>query len=377
MLNFKPLKNEFMKNIHLLKNTITIVFMFFIHNFLFAQENDSKITFLQDSFDFGMLNELDGEVKHTFKFVNTGQDSLLLTAVDASCGCTTPFWDKKAILPGDSGKIVVAFNPMNRPGSFQKSITVNSNANPGIHLLQISGNVKPKRLTTEDLFPVEIGGIRLESKFVNFGTITAHKTVNKIIQAYNQTEDTIRFSERIVSGDYITVKYEPNFVAPKQETSIIITYDPVKRNDLGFMNDAIALFTDENEVSHKSLSIYATILEYFPPMTEEELAKAPKIQFEKDMFDFGHVNKGDNLTYTFNFKNIGKEKLLIRKTKSNCPCTEVDLNQMDFKKEAEGEIKITLDTKGITGSQIKRVTIFSNDPTLPAKDLVVKAYIRD
>ncbi len=366
-----------MKNIHLLKNTIAIVLMFFIHNFLFAQENGNKITFLKESHDFGMLNELDGEVKHVFKFINTGKDSLLLTAVDAACGCTTPYWDKKAILPGDTGKIVVAFNPLNQPGSFEKSITVNSNATQGIHLLKISGNVKPKRLTTEDIFPTAIGGIRFESKFVNFGTITSNKTVDKTIKAYNQSEDTIRFSDRVVSGDYIAVKYNPNYVAPKQETRITITYDPVKRNDLGFMNDAIALFTDEKDQSHKSLFVYATILEYFPPMTDEELEKAPKIQFEEDMFDFGHVNKGDNLTHTFKFKNTGKEKLLIRKTKSNCSCTEVELDKMDFKKDTEGEIKITLDTESISGSQIKRVTVFSNDPTLSAKDLVIKAYIRD
>ena len=62
--------------------------------------NDSnaiaKIEFPQKSFNFGDLQE--GEiVTHTFRFKNTGTKSLVILNVEASCGCTTPKYDKKPI----------------------------------------------------------------------------------------------------------------------------------------------------------------------------------------------------------------------------------------------------------------------------------------
>src|SRR5690606_3303609 len=42
-----------------------------------------------DSYDFGEIKE--GEkVEHEFRFINTGSSPLIISNVQASCGCTTP-----------------------------------------------------------------------------------------------------------------------------------------------------------------------------------------------------------------------------------------------------------------------------------------------
>ena len=69
--------------------------------------NDSnaiaKIEFPQKSFNFGDLQE--GEiVSHTFHFKNTGTKSLVIHNVEASCGCTTPKYDKKPNKNGHDGQ---------------------------------------------------------------------------------------------------------------------------------------------------------------------------------------------------------------------------------------------------------------------------------
>ena len=65
---------------------------------------------------------------HEFVFTNNGNQPLVLTAVKASCGCTTPSWTKEPVLPGQSGHIKASYNSKNRPGRFHKSITITSNA---------------------------------------------------------------------------------------------------------------------------------------------------------------------------------------------------------------------------------------------------------
>jgi hypothetical protein len=63
--------------------------------------------------------------------------------VQPSCGCTAPEWSKEPIAPGAKGKIRAVYNSYARPGSFQKYITVKSNAEGGDVALTIKGVVEP------------------------------------------------------------------------------------------------------------------------------------------------------------------------------------------------------------------------------------------
>ncbi|MGM0581203.1 MAG: DUF1573 domain-containing protein [Bacteroidota bacterium] len=366
-----------MKNIHLLKSPLAIVFLFFFHIAVYAQNNTAKITFLEEMHDFGTIDEAGGTAQYTFKFVNSGTDSIKLTSVRASCGCTTPFWEKRALMPGDTGKIEVAYNPLNRPGKFAKTVTVRTSGEPETKILRISGYVEPKAKTVEDEYGTELGGIRLKSKFINFGNITTEKPVTKTMEVFNQTEDTITILDRFVSADFIKVTKLPAILPPKKSAEVEINYLPKVKDDLGFMNDPLTLFTDEVENSNKALNVIATINEYFPPMTEEELANAPHIKFETLEYDFGHIDEGDKLSHSFKFTNTGKDTLNIRKTKTTCGCTVSELEKMDYSPNESGEIKISFDSKGRRGTQIKRITLFTNDPTAPTQDLIIKAYVRD
>ncbi|MDZ7740844.1 MAG: DUF1573 domain-containing protein [Bacteroidota bacterium] len=75
-----------------------------------------------------------------FTFTNKGQKPLVLSNVRASCGCTVPQWPREPVAPGEKGEIKVKYNT-NRPGSFNKSITVNSNAANSMVRLRIKGQV--------------------------------------------------------------------------------------------------------------------------------------------------------------------------------------------------------------------------------------------
>ena len=109
--------------------------------------NDSnaivKIEFPQKSFNFGDLQE--GEiVSHTFHFKNTGTKSLVIHNVEASCGCTTPKYDKKPIPPGGEGKIEVEFNSSGRYGKQYKVINIFANVPEKVIELKIIANIKNK-----------------------------------------------------------------------------------------------------------------------------------------------------------------------------------------------------------------------------------------
>lgn len=101
----------------------------------FAQEdkvfdepvNGPKIVFKESSFNFGDINQGD-IVEHVFAFENVGNEPLILSNVQTTCGCTAPSWPKEPILPGKAGEITVKFNSRGKIGMQNKIITVISNA---------------------------------------------------------------------------------------------------------------------------------------------------------------------------------------------------------------------------------------------------------
>ncbi len=92
------------------------------------QKNGAVITWEKKSHDFGNIVQGD-KVEHTFHFTNTGNEPLIITNVQVSCGCTTPKgWPRDPIPPGASGEITVGYNSTGRSGVQSKPVTLVTNA---------------------------------------------------------------------------------------------------------------------------------------------------------------------------------------------------------------------------------------------------------
>lgn len=107
------------------------------------QEKLTQIEWYETEHDFGQITE--GEkATYRFKFKNTGSHPLILKKVKPSCGCTTPDYSKDPVAPGEEGYIDVTYDSHGRPGQFNKSVTVETNTEPRIHILRIKGEVLAK-----------------------------------------------------------------------------------------------------------------------------------------------------------------------------------------------------------------------------------------
>lgn len=105
-----------------------------------ADSSGAVMEVQSDSYDFGEIKE--GEkVEHEFTFTNTGNEPLIISKVQASCGCTTPEYSKNPIAPGEAGKVKVVFNSAGQSGKQHKVITVTSNAASPNALLHLRGEV--------------------------------------------------------------------------------------------------------------------------------------------------------------------------------------------------------------------------------------------
>lgn len=119
-----------------------------------SQSNDGKnkeaaaeITFTETEHDFGNI-EQDSKAEFAFAFTNTGKDTLVINNVHTSCGCTVPDWTREPVMKKKSGVVTVVYNTR-AMGSFNKTITVYSNASNSQVTLKIKGTVVPKSESPE------------------------------------------------------------------------------------------------------------------------------------------------------------------------------------------------------------------------------------
>jgi hypothetical protein len=99
------------------------------------------ITWEKSTYDFGDVRQGD-KVEHTYTFTNTGNEPLIITNVQVTCGCTTPKgFPRDPIAPGQTGDITVAFNSTGKVGKQNKVVTVVSNSVGKTNQISFTTNV--------------------------------------------------------------------------------------------------------------------------------------------------------------------------------------------------------------------------------------------
>lgn len=117
----------------------------------FAQ---AKIEFKakDNTIDYGTVTKEQDSGIRVFEFTNTGNQPLIITNVQSTCGCTVPTKPTQPIMPGKSDKIEVKYN-MN-PGPIRKTITVESNAT-NVEGGRVSLKIKGEVIVKQEVNPLE------------------------------------------------------------------------------------------------------------------------------------------------------------------------------------------------------------------------------
>jgi len=346
-----------------MKKVLILIFAVTICFSLDAQQAQSKMQLLETEHDFGKFKEEAGRQTYDFVVTNTGNDPLVIQNIVASCGCTTPDWTRSPIPAGGKGKITAIYDPKDRPGPFNKTLSVYSNSKPEVVVLTIKGEVIPHEKTVEELFTFPVGSVRFESNHLAFTNVKKTEKKIRVMQLINNSDKDAKV-EFINLPPHLSLKTTPEVLKPGQKGMIEGTFDATKHTSWGNVSDMVKVKV--NDVVQENVYYYvsANLVEDFSSLTKEEIENAPVFQIPSTTVDLGKIKGSTQNDVEFKFKNAGKSDLILRYIRSTCGCTAVQQgNQgVGIKPGESGSIKATFNSGSYSGKVTKAIYVYTNDP---------------
>lgn len=334
-----------------------------------------QIKWLHTEHDFGAFDEDLAEVECRFRFVNTGNEAVVINNARATCGCTTPQYTHEPIAPGDTADIRVSYNAIGRPGKFSKKIYVYTNTVPDRSTLTISGTVIGASNTVQSRFPVDAGRLKLRNSTVAFGDVTRGKIKSQFLEAYNQSSDTLR---PVWSGvpDYIQIATAPEAVAPGEQVTFTLFLNSSKAPEWGINIADMTLRADRSDRTGTDIESIAIVSEDFSTMTDAERRRSPMSRISPLKIDLGRVDTSEPIDVTVSIGNDGKDPLLIRRAYTIDSGVTANADRPSVKHGNTATVRIHINPAEIDGDIINsRINIITNDPVTPLTTVRVTGEI--
>ncbi len=254
--------------------------LLFVSALITESQAQPKISFDKKRHNFGDV--IYGSMPTTFfKFVNTGNEALILKKVNSSCGCTSPFWTRDSVQPGDSGFIKVVFNSRGyKNKDFAKSVFVQSNAktnkydnNDKMVVLYITGHVVPKDKFVPQ-YPVEVS-----TNMIRYGKIVQGKKYTEKFKIYNKGDSTLTvINIKQNAGLKFITKPEHIVIPPGDSITVNLIY-PTKNANPGNFYDIFKLETNipvkqTVNISEKGFPVSGTLITKEEAKQEKKKEKA-------------------------------------------------------------------------------------------------------
>lgn len=337
-----------------------------------AQNSINNLKFNKLIHDFGTFDINDGKKSFTFTFKNSGSTPVVIQTVISSCGCTTPTWTKKPIMPGETGEIHITF--LNDQGAFpfEKSLSVYITDIPKPVILRIRGIVKDKNFKITDSYPSGIGPLKMKSTKINAGMVSKGISKEFQIEVYNDSKKSIKVIPSNISKG-LSIETEPAVLAAESTGILKVKLNPDLSSGWGKSNLWAMLKINDKTYTLPKLEFSCVIIDNFSTLTREQITNAPLPIATNSNIDFGSVKKGTLANVTFEIKNYGSSDFIIHKAESSSDLTVS--YQTKTLPEKSSKISVKINTSKMKGKINEAVTLITNAPSRPQMNLIVEGIV--
>ncbi len=362
---------------------LSFLFVSFLLTVGYAQ--NSTLDFEETEFDFGKI-EFQDTLIHRFYFKNTSEDEIKILDISTDCACTFSNDNtEKSISKDERTFIELVFLPYNY-GTFVKVFTVKTDK-AGTQILMLKGQLQPILDKERDFkYALEkTPKIRTRTKYLHFGNVLNKIPITKKFDFYNSSEEDFVFTGKMEMSEHLQVRFDSTHILKSGETSAIyVIYDPVLKNDFGYVEDVVTLFGEQNKKNAKlTFKVTANVEEYFPTLNAEMLEAYPELKIEDDYINLGsHYLKNlegkDSLEATFLLKNTSNMPLKVHRIIEGygCKLMTEKAEWNEIAPHSNVTVKVVFQSPEDKGTYIRSLTVICNDPRKPIRTMKIQAILR-
>ncbi len=301
------------------------------------------IVFKELEYDFGKIGP-DQPVKHTFKFQNTGDATLVIGDTQTTCGCTVSSISEREIPPNAEGAIEVTFQPNNSGGPKRKSIYVKSNDpdQPSVKL-DIAANV---------IVPVEV-----RPRSIYWPAERNQKSMRSIEVIYNP-EVNLKILGLEFSSPAFTATYKPMERPDVKGYQVDLNYDGSL--PIGNFQEKLVVLTNNPE--NQKIDVFL------------RMKVAGPVKVIPDAVPLGIIKDGQLPTRTIRVYDTDKKDFAVTAVESTSPLISYELNREN--QTNRYVINVTLKQAPPAGAFSGRLSIKTNDPSSPVIEVPVYAVVK-
>ncbi|MBP5337381.1 MAG: DUF1573 domain-containing protein [Bacteroidales bacterium] len=338
---------------------------------LLAQEGPAA--FDSREWDFGAIREADGVVSHAFTVFNGDSHPLRLTRAIPGCSCISASLPGKDIAPGQSATVEVRFTPAGAAGLVERTVEIQAAGGRSLGVLLVRADVLPADRSIQERYPVVLAeGLYASRADIRFGYLERGKSAGKVIFIANASDKPMRLRAEGIAGTHYRVVC-PGQLAPGEESRVEVWCDTPADPDYFATLRASLRLTPDGVPALRELPVSGLCLTQAP-----ESPNAPRLRNAAVRLQRKPLSR--KLQGTLEITNDGRTDLVIHAIElpDGIVCSQPGHTDRHSRPDRESltiapgqTTKLTLTAPEGFGAADLRLTVFSNDPLRPAKEIPI------
>lgn len=171
---------------------------------------------------------------------NDGNDTLIISEVSSTCGCTAALMSNDHILPGDSAILSISFDGKQFNGPVRRTVSFKSN-DPTQERVRIAFDANVIKTLT------------IQPEYVTFNRVSIDSSLVQQFLLRNNSQETIRLLSVTSTKDVVIAKARKTILKPNDTTFVDCTFRPTT---LGTVSGNIIVETDHPKVKTVSIRFF-------------------------------------------------------------------------------------------------------------------------
>jgi hypothetical protein len=293
--------------------------------------------------DFGTVDEEEGLV-HAFTCTNSGNEDLIISKVDSSCGCAVILPSQNIIASGAQATITVAVDTKRRPGPLAEIVLIQTNDKvTPIVQLNLQATVRPARVP---LWP----------RAVNFGTLQIIESATRELYIARSLDQQLLVDKVVSDNPLISAE----LVEKNNENNMYVISIKLKPGaPQGNLNSTLLIYSNHPREPIARIPVSASII--------GDISSSVKSIF------FGQVKQGSVSCKELTLFTTDEKPFTI--TKIDSPCSYLNVNTKCGAADKRHVISVSISKQAPTGYTDERIVVHTDNCSQPDIEIPIYALV--